>query len=595
MSLIEAAKGGGALPEYETVEITGTAIDAARRAAEGADPRILGYALDVLEERMPVCRKVRAAAARFVLDLGESLRDSCPWRFDAEAASRPIRFKEKFIVPSGDFDRFAELPWQCFFDGNVYGWLAKENGLLRFKKILLIVGSGNGKTGHVAGNALYDGCQMGIRGLDVVVFANSKNQSKILMDDVRGMVERSADLRRFYLPQQKAVRNTRADVNLYNVAANAKKLDGPRYGRVIMDEYHEQRDYALANQASRNLRKYDNSQLVIITTKGSVLDGPLMDEYEKGADLLRGQGNARVGERTFFLCYEVEEGDDWRGDHSLWLKANPSLGSPLLGWEQLELDYEDAKGTPRKMSDFITKTLNIFTKADEASYLSASVVRRNRDSVEPAAYEDCPFWGGLDMAATEDHCSTGLVTRMADGRLLRLGHTFVPRATAERDSERLDYYSLQMQGCLTIVDAPYIKQEMIQEWFYRMRERYQIVEIGYDPANASLLAHAMGQDFSMVPVRQGPLTFNEPMKRLREHFIDGRVVHNCDPLFQWYVNNVRLRHDYKDAEKQNWYPTKLSKHRKIDGFMAFMDAFILLLQREMKEEAADSGIDVYDL
>lgn len=136
-----------------------------------------------------------------------------------------------------------------------------------------------------------------------------------------------------------------------------------------------------------------------------------------------------------------------------------------------------------------------------------------------------------------------------------------------------------MAGLLTIIDGEYIKQEYLIDWFEKWAEVFDIRCIGYDPANATLLVRALsswrGENkpvFTCDPVRQGALTLNAPMKDLRERFMDGKIVYNRNRLFEWYLNNVKLRKDYSTRDNENWVPVKMDQYRKIDAFMALLDA-----------------------
>ena len=89
-------------------------------------------------------------------DLENSARKDYPWKFDVQKAYRPIDFMERFLKPSkGDYDRMELLPWQHFTEGNLYGWVDKKTGYRRFREGLIIVGSGNGKSTLIVGNAAY--------------------------------------------------------------------------------------------------------------------------------------------------------------------------------------------------------------------------------------------------------------------------------------------------------------------------------------------------------------------------------------------------------------------------------------------------------
>jgi len=73
-------------------------------------------------------------------------------------------------------------------------------------------------------------------------------------------------------------------------------------------------------------------------------------------------------------------------------------------------------------------------------------------------------------------------------------------------------------------------------------------------------------------VRQGPLTLNAPMKNIREVLLDGKLVHNNNPLSRWYLDNIKIRQGTRDAEHENWLPSKAGRYSKIDGFAALLNA-----------------------
>ena len=62
------------------------------------------------------------------------------------------------------------------------------------------------------------------------------------------------------------------------------------------------------------------------------------------------------------------------------------------------------------------------------------------------------------------------------------------------------------------------------------------------------------------------------MKWLKEQLLDGCVSWGHDEMFAWYLRNVRMRADFFDVEKENWMPTKKNRYKKIDGFMAALNA-----------------------
>ena len=600
----------------QTAQTISTTIDpgwVARSRLQGADPRIGQYALDVLSGAVKAGKKVKRSCELFLQDLDRIGRPGFRWTFDPELASKPIRFMEKFMRPTGDYDRMDLLPWQCYALGNIFGWIDPVTGLRRYRRALIVVGSGNGKTPLVAGMALYGVSQDGARDPEVHVYANSEAQAKILVGDCQAMVESSpalknrfkaigAGLNYYQAGWIKKGRLPVPDGKIRHHSSDARKQDGLRPTMAIFDEVHEMRSYDLVTQMRRSLIKRANSLEIMITTMGRVLDGVLVSEYRLADEKLKGIGDPTVIDRFFPLIFEVDEEDD-PADPETWVKANPSMGV-LLKKEDLMADWIAAQKVPALRSDFLTKRLDIFTKVDEASFLDWDLVQRNQDVIDLETVRGREAFGGFDISVSGDHCSVCLEVPLDDGRLLVLPHTFVPRSVAERDAERLDYYSHAMTGSLTIIDGEYIRQELLIEWFERMAETYDIRCIGYDPANATLLVRALSSwrgeghpVFTCDAVRQGALTLNAPMKDLRERFIDGKIVHNRNRLFEWYLNNVKLRKDFSTRDNENWVPQKLDKYRKIDAFMAFLDAHTAWMRRcpALGMKAPEPEIEFYKL
>ena len=68
------------------------------------------------------------------------------------------------------------------------------------------------------------------------------------------------------------------------------------------------------------------------------------------------------------------------------------------------------------------------------------------------------------------------------------------------------------------------------------------------------------------------------MKDIRTRLLDGDIVFNGNPLLRWYIGNVKLRRDFYDTEKDNWMPSKRDRYKKIDGFMAMLDAYAVYMK-----------------
>lgn len=154
------------------------------------------------------------------------------------------------------------------------------------------------------------------------------------------------------------------------------------------------------------------------------------------------------------------------------------------------------------------------------------------------------------------------------------------------DQEKIPYHDWAGRGLLTIVDAEYIDDTAIYQWFLdRENEGYDIRCIGYDPANAVRLTKQLqGHGWDTDIVRQGAITLSDPLKEIRVLMLQGALVMNNDPMMRWYIHNVRLRNSQSDAEMGNWVPTKRSRFRKIDGFAAMLDAWVVWRRKAYPED-----------
>jgi phage terminase large subunit-like protein len=68
------------------------------------------------------------------------------------------------------------------------------------------------------------------------------------------------------------------------------------------------------------------------------------------------------------------------------------------------------------------------------------------------------------------------------------------------------------------------------------------------------------------------------MKELEALALEGKLVHDGDPVLTWMVSNIVCHRD----EKDNLYPKKESNEKKIDGVLALLMA----LDRALRGAAA---------
>lgn len=553
------------------------------------------YADAALSGEIVVGHKVRQACKRFMDDLERIGQAGYQWEFDIERAYRPIDFIERFCKPSkGDYDRMELLPWQQFVEGNLYGWVDKRSRLRRYREGIIIVGAGNGKSTLVGGNATYAASKDGERGAEVYVLANSKDQAKIIFDECKAQIQSSRVLEKHFRVTRDGIYYDNTRSKIQPLATDSKNLEGRNVHLGIFDEIQDYTNYELINRIKAKTKKRRQPLILYITTLGTVIDGPLMDYYRLGSDILNQSDAiaARAADRVFVYIAEIDEGDD-PDDTDCWYKANPSLGK-LLQLDDLIDEWERVKPIPAERSNFINKQLNVFTTVDELSFLSPETIQKNSKQKPLEELEGERCYGGFDLAETEDFTSACLEFPLKDNDFFVLSHSWVPEHKVRENREKLDWTGLVKEGRLTIVNEPYVDYTLVLDWFVEQQKKYRIDTIGYDPAKAVFLVRELQQrGLVLNEVRQGELTLTAPLDNLKERFLDGNMVYNNDRLLRWYLSNVKLT---KRGHNATYLPTKQNRSRKIDGFAALLCAHTEYMRRNATAIPADKKLSrVIDL
>lgn len=552
------------------------------------------YATDVLEGRVRAPTTIRQQAKHFVDDLRRAERGGWRYRYDPDLARRPVRFCEMYLLPTaGRYDKFAFMPWQEFVDCQAFGWIDTRKDARRYREVLEMVGRGNGKTARMSGKMGYMSTKGGERGAENYFCANNGMQARRCYMDFYGQMSLSPVLKK----QLKLGRNETSYVPDYTrvgyLTNDPRTLDGLRPYFVSKDELEAEVSFDQINQLLRPMKKRTQPLMWYTMTGGTVLDGPGIYHYLYGKRILERDPELSEEEidRYLPIIYEIDPGLDVE-DPANWIMANPAIGV-LLDIEDMILDFNRAKRSPTEYADFLTKQLNVFAQSPESVYVSLDTMRLNDLGDDPPPL-GCPAWAGIDLSKSEDVTSAAVVLDLPDGRTGIIQHSWMPQDKLDRGNgkEQKDWRHWMERGWLSVVPGHYIKYEPMLLWLKEQRSLYDLRGVGYDPYNAPTFVKALtAEGFLCREVRQGPQTFNAPMKAYKEELLDGNVRWWHDEMYAWYLRNVRLRADFFSAEKENWYPTRRAgahknATKKIDGFMAAMDGYIL---REQDRVVRGSG------
>lgn len=537
------------------------------------------YAKMVIEGSIVAGKYVKLACERHLKDLKRSKEDpNYPWRFDEYKAWRPIRFVEAKCKPSkGDFDKLVMQPWQHFIVGCMFGWVSKETGKRRFRESLIFLGRKNGKTTLESGLADYMVGYDGENGPNVYFLANSQKQASILYEEARNMITASPWLRERYVPNRNEIRFPADNGKIVAMSAEKNNKDGENLHFGVFDEIHEYEDYTLINVMKRSRGTRKQPLIVYITTAGYVLDGPLTDFIEQGHDTLENYDDG-INERTFYYLASLDKKSEMN-DPSMWVKANPNIG--LMSLSDMINDFKSDRRSPKELADWLTKQFNIFSEVDEMSFVTPETILKNNKTIDISELDGRDCVGGYDLSDTEDFTSACLEFPLDDGGVFILEKSWVPRHRVEIDKNQERMADWERRGDLEVIPGDYVDYTYVLDWFKEQADKYNILQVNYDPAKAIRLNKEMeSAGFSTEIVRQGFFTLGGPLQNMKELLLDGKVVFNNQSMFKWYLSNVHLRKDRND----NWLPTKTSRNRKIDGFAAALDAHVSIIDQLVQPE-----------
>lgn len=505
------------------------------------------------------------------------------WIFDEELAHRPIRFIEKFCKPSkGANNQLILQPWQHFIIGSLFGWVHKETKLRRFKEALVFVGRKNGKTTTISGLANYGVSQDGENGAEIHMLANTMKQARLLFDESKAMIKASPVLKKNFRSLRDAIHYDKTISKIEPQASDSEKLDGLNTHIGIFDEIHEFKDYKLISVIKNSRAARLQPLLIYITTAGFQLNGPLVDMVEAGKDTLNG---IIEDERTFYYLASLDDEDDIN-DSENWIKANPNIGVSI-DIEVMKEEWVKAKRIPAERGDFITKRFNIFANNNEMSFIDHTTLSKNNEVIAFDELENHPCTVGYDLSETGDFTSACATFALENGKIAVLSHSWIPKHKVDLSNEKIPYREWEEAGYLTIQDKPYIDYTDVYDWILKVNEHHPVEKITYDRANAFRLNQELkNYGFVTEETRQGALTLSPALKSLKELFLDGKVIYNNNPLFKWYVNNVKLKLD----RNGNWLPSKQSRYRKIDGFAALLNTYTDIMNK-LTEESNTGNIE----
>ena len=534
------------------------------------------YAKDVVAGKVLTCKWVRRACERQLQDLIRFKGKESLYRFNPKLTAKNGRT----FYPADNLCAFIERlphvkgplagepirlePWQVFILTTVFGWI-KADGNRRFRRSYIEVPRGNAKSTLSSALALYMLAADGEGGAEVYSLATTRDQARIVFGDAQTMARQSAGFRaRFGVGVGAHNMHVMASGSKFEaLSAEGSTLDGLNIHFGCVDELHAHKTRTVYDVVETGTGKRDNSLLWVITTAGSNRSGIC---YEVRTFVTRLLDGVFEDDSQFGIIYGLDETDDWITEESL-IKANPNWGVSVRPEVLLPLQAK-AMQLPSAVNNFKTKHLNEWVNADTSWMDMRAWDRCANPSLTLAAYAGQPCWIGLDLASKVDIAALVLVFAHLeiDGAYAVFGRYYLPEDTVHANGNS-QYQGWMNAGRLTVTPGNVIDFGWIETDLIDFVSRHSVQAVAFDPFQATQLStRMMSEGMPMIEVRPTVLNFSEPMKTLEALVLQGKLIHDGDPVLGWMASNVVAHLDAKD----NIYPRKERPENKIDGIVALI-------------------------
>ncbi len=515
----------------------------------------------------------------------EPIQGYDPWRsqrgatFDPRIARRVIKFFEgNFSHSKGEFSgkKFVLERWQKKVLGHTFAW-KRPDGTRRYRKLFIYLPRKNGKTTMVAAMGLLMLTADDEPGAEIYCAAAETDQAAIVFKEASSMVRQNPDLDseiRIY-DGYKAMKFDATGSYWKVLSSEAGTKHGLNPHAYIVDEVHVQKNSDLMEALETGVGARRQPLGVYLTTADYSGDSPC----NRMVDYARKVRDGGVDDPEYLpVIYEaLPDKDDWK-DEEVWWRVNPNLGVSVK-LDYLRSQFRKAIEEPSFENTFKRLHLNMQTE-QERRWLKMEDWDGSGLTLDKAALAGRECFAGLDLSSTQD--ITAFVLYFPD-ECACLSWFWVPAKTAKK---KIEYEVWARQGYVTITDGNVIDYEAVRTAVKETSGIYKILDIGYDPWNATQIAKTLADTdgLPMMEFRQGYKSMNEPAKELEKLIVQRKLVHFGNPVLRWMASNAQVSED----PAGNIKPVKAQKDspKKIDGIVALTMAVGLSMTHEAKDKSA---------
>lgn len=454
-----------------------------------------------------------------------------------------------------------------------------------FPQIFIMEGRGNGKDGFMAPLANFFQTPLyGVKNYNIELVANSEKQIKDTFKIPYDMLQDNKKLKAKFIVTKETITNRETGSGLRYNTSNASTADGKRPGCIFFNEYHAYEDtknidvYESAEGKVRHFRE------IIITTQGTVRDGPLDKLLDACMQILT-TGVNDLGIFPFICRIDDAKEID---DREAWHKANPSLEYLPTLQRAVDRGYKRMDILPSSRVEFVTKRMNLPEVKNESAVTSWDNILYAcyKDIKKKTLRDEVSTEGqlaviGIDYADIRDFASAGVLTLYGDTYKWRQ-HTWICAESPFLKDIKFPIQNAGQPGFtdFEVIDGPVIPVDAIIAWSMERMGEYQVQKIAMDTYRYLLFKQGFIDNGISIECKDNPAGTVRLIRKIgaatgiiapkiEQSFSTHNVDYGDSAIMRWYTNNTSIIVDKFGNYQYGKIEPKL---RKTDGFMAFVAA-----------------------
>jgi phage terminase large subunit-like protein len=549
---------------------------------------VVKYATDVVNGTKVACKELKQSCQRFLDDLND---DKYEIRHkDAEFCIGIIEKTFVHIKGTAKGQPYILEEWQKFIVYNVSAIYLAGTDERKYKEAFIFLPRKNSKTFfasalawalsllerkyysivYIIATKLDRALESFYNILENLEIMGEKQNFRILDNNSEHSINRS-----FYNEDDEKI----GAIKIQALASDSKKADGLNANFFILDEIHAYKnanEYFVYKQAQKS---YINKLLIGITTAGSNMNSFCYQRLQYCQKIL----NKEVEDEQYFVFItKADNPDDYTNpiEHE---KANPNYNVTIRAQDILAESLQ-AQNDPSARSEFLNKSLNIYTNTMSSYFDMGEVQASNEDAekelkqilnikdgadipLEELAKLKIEWFGGADLSKMFDLTGACLYGRY-NGIDITITHGFIPitQAKAKAEEDNIPFFWWKEKGWLTMTNSELVDYEEVVKWFVAMRKKgFKIKSVAFDKYNSRDFVRSMEkQKFKMDEAGQQFWKKSEAFREMERKIKERKFTFLSSKAFEYCISNVKAT---EDAEERVKYE-KVGNNFRIDLFDA---------------------------